>query len=125
MFRSPSSTLLRASGSFACTATETPSARYEEHFDFGGYHITTAGENPHRDAEYRALMADKRLSCKNKIDMVNVIVFHRMPRWLTGIITDTRGRDGMADFLHTIDVLRRIWTEFGGMSTDQLIERVV
>ena len=84
-----------------------------------------AAEYPKRDAEFRALMSDRRM--RNVQVLVCPLVHDIFPRWLLEIVAANQeplaiARD-QAVFMATIDVLREIWVEFGGKSEQALRDK--
>lgn len=73
-------------------------------------------DDPNRDAEYWALVTDRRLQPWQLSMLADAIVFHITPRWLAGIIAGTsRGTPAeQVEFMAGLDVLRQMWLEFGG-----------
>lgn len=83
----------------------------------------TNPDNPHRDAEYKALTSDPRLPSESIDMLADVIVFGFMPPWLNAIIfgASVGIPEGQARFMAALDVLRDIWIECGSQSTETLL----
>lgn len=83
-------------------------------------------DNPQRDAEYRALCADRRMNSDAFNLLADVLVFQIYPDWLREIIY-FRVKNAMPksqiEFMTAIDALRKIWLEFAGMSMEALRAR--
>lgn len=95
--------------------------------DDGKYCSYTLPEDPRRDAEYRALVSDRRSTTSNLDCLASIIVFHEIPGWLVGIIvgrvpssTDITDRN---KFIDAITTIRDIWIELGKETTESLRER--
>ena len=75
----------------------------------------SAVEQPKRDAQFRALMCDRRM--RNVQLLVCPLVYDIFPRWLEQII-DARREPAVisteqAEFMAVLDALRLVWVEFG------------
>lgn len=72
-------------------------------------------EQPKRDAQFRALMCDRRM--RDVQLLVCPLVFDIYPRWLSEIVE--AGREPVvisaeqAEFMAILDALRAVWVEFG------------
>lgn len=97
--------------------------------DDGQYSSYTTPEDPRRDAEYRALVSDKRSTVAGLDCLASIIVFHEVPRWLTGVVAHRMPSiDDIAErhkFVEAITSVREIWIEFGRETTDTLRVRAI
>jgi hypothetical protein len=91
--------------------------------DSAGHGDDTNIDNPHRDAEYLALMTDHRMANGVANLLADVIVFGNMPRWLSDIILHAGHAEHtpeQMEFMTAMTALKTIWLEFGSQSTAQL-----
>lgn len=95
--------------------------------DDGKYAADTAPEDPRRDAEYQALVSDRRVTGKGLDSVAGVVVFHEVPRWLTALVSqqmpsveDIAARN---EFIIALAAIRAIWLEFGKETTETLQAR--